>query len=287
MKCIGLFGGLGVGAAIHYYDALARGSEARGSGLELTMVHAQMSRVFEHAQADDRPGLATYLAGIIDRLKASGAELTVIPAVTPHLCIAELEAISSLPIVNLLTAARAAIKGRGLRRVALFGTRFVIQTGMCGALHDIELVALRPDDVDLVHTTYTQLARSGRASDEQHRSLTRLAQTLCAREGAEAIVLAGTDLTLLFNASNTDFPHVDCAAAHIEAVTRAAQVPDAVPWVSKVVSCTAQQRTANSETSEHANSEQRTAISAVEFSANGRQLRCLRARQASRGHPAE
>jgi aspartate racemase len=221
-KCIGLFGGLGVGAAIHYYDALARAHEARGSRLELTMVHAQMSRIYEHAQADDKAGLARYLAGIIDRLRAGGAELAVIPAVTPHLCIAELEAISSLPIVNLLTAAHAAIAARGLRRVALFGTRFVMETGMCGALQDIELVTLPLDELDLVHTTYTQLARSGRASSEQHRSLTQLAQTLRIRDGAEAIVFAGTDLTLLFNESNTDFPYVDCAAAHIQAVMRAA-----------------------------------------------------------------
>src|SRR6185503_1289717 len=99
-KCIGLFGGLGVGAAIHYYDALARAVDARGDVFELTMVHAQMTRIFEHAQTDDRKGLATYLAGIIDRLKASGAELAVIPAVTPHLCIAELEPMSSLPKIG-------------------------------------------------------------------------------------------------------------------------------------------------------------------------------------------
>lgn len=221
MKSIGLVGGLGVGAAIHYYDAFARACEARGSRLELSMVHAQMTRIFEHAQADDRQGLAAYLAAIIERLKASGAELAVIPAVTPHLCIDELEPVSSLPIVNLLTAARDAIRARGFGRVALFGTRFVIQSGMCGALDDSELVTLRPDEVDLVHTTYTQLARSGRGSEEQRQSLTRLAQTLCSR-GADAIVLAGTDLTLLFNESNTDFPFVDCAAAHIEAVVEAA-----------------------------------------------------------------
>jgi aspartate racemase len=222
MKCIGLVGGLGVGAAIHYYDALARAHDERGSRLELTMVHAQMARVFEHAQADDKAGLAKYLAGIIDRLKASGAELAVIPAVTPHLCIDELEPISSLPIVNLLTAAREAIDARGLRRVALFGTRFVIETQMCGALRGIDVVSLRPDEIDFVHSTYSALARKGHGSDEQRSALTQLAQTLCTRDGAEAIVLAGTDLTLLFDESNTDFPYVDCAAAHIDAVMAAA-----------------------------------------------------------------
>src|SRR5262245_2295448 len=221
-KCIGLVGGLGVGAAIHYYEALARAHAARGSRLELTMVHAQMSRVFEHAQANDKPGLAAYLTGIVDRLGASGAELAVIPAVTPHLCLDELLARSSLPIVSLLAAATDAVHARGLRRVALFGTRFVIESGLYGALDQTEVIALRPDELDFVHTTYTALARDGRGSPEQHAALTRLAHTLRAR-GAEAIVFAGTDLTSLFSESNTDFPYVDCAAAHIEAVVRAAE----------------------------------------------------------------
>jgi hypothetical protein len=33
-------------------------------------------------------------------------------------------------------------------------------------------------------------------------------------------LLAGTDLTTVFNASNIDFPAIDCAAVHIKAITR-------------------------------------------------------------------
>jgi aspartate racemase len=34
----------------------------------------------------------------------------------------------------------------------------------------------------------------------------------------DAIVLAGTDLAMIFNETNTDFPHVDCAKVHIQAL---------------------------------------------------------------------
>jgi hypothetical protein len=33
-------------------------------------------------------------------------------------------------------------------------------------------------------------------------------------------VLAGTELNLIFNAANTDFPAVDCARAHINGIIR-------------------------------------------------------------------
>jgi aspartate/glutamate racemase len=41
---------------------------------------------------------------------------------------------------------------------------------------------------------------------------------ICRRDGVEAIVLAGTDLNLVFNEANAGFPAVDCLAAHIDAI---------------------------------------------------------------------
>jgi aspartate racemase len=41
---------------------------------------------------------------------------------------------------------------------------------------------------------------------------------LIEREKAEAILLAGTDLAFVFNPSNTDFPYLDGARVHIDAI---------------------------------------------------------------------
>ena len=65
---------------------------------------------------------------------------------------------------------------------------------------------------------YTELALQGSGTEEQYQRLTAIAQTLCRRDEVEAIVFAGTDLTYLFNESNTAFPYVDCAALHIRAI---------------------------------------------------------------------
>jgi len=94
-RCVGLIGGLGTGATTHYYKKLAEAHEREHLTLDLVMVHAQTSRVFEYAGAGDRDGLARYLASFIDRLKAAGAELVVIPAVTPHCCVRQLLSISA------------------------------------------------------------------------------------------------------------------------------------------------------------------------------------------------
>jgi aspartate/glutamate racemase len=79
-RCLGLVGGLGVGAAIHYYKILAEAHEKQGVSLDLVMAHAEAARVFAYVQAEDREGLANYLTGFLRRLQAAGAELAVVPA---------------------------------------------------------------------------------------------------------------------------------------------------------------------------------------------------------------
>jgi aspartate racemase len=129
---IGLIGGLGPGAAVHYYKKLTAAYAKRHLPLDLVMVHAETSRVFEYAGANDGEGLARYLNTFIDRLRLAGADLAVIPAVTPHLCIRELRVLSSLPVLNLFDPLVKELSSRSIKRVGIFGTRFVIESGLFG-----------------------------------------------------------------------------------------------------------------------------------------------------------
>jgi aspartate racemase len=227
-RCIGLIGGLGVGATVHYYQELAKAHTGRGRVLNLVMAHADVNRVLGAAQAGDKAGLAEYLAALIGRLASAGAEFAAIPAVTPHICIAELLKLSPLPIVNPIQELQREIEelqckkdGRGCR-VALFGTRFTMESGLFGLLQGVEVVAPAPAEIDFVHQTYLQLVSAGTGSAEQRDSLSRLARGLIERDGVDAVILAGTELALVFNKSNTDFPHLDCGRLHLDAIVQRA-----------------------------------------------------------------
>jgi aspartate racemase len=216
--CIGLIGGLGPGAAAHYYRELAEAHARQHLPLDLVMVHAETSRVFEYAGADDREGLARYLSSFIDRLKAAEADLVVIPAVTPHPCIRELLAISPLPVLNIFDPLIKELAGRSATRVGVFGTRFVIESALFGMADGVEVVQPPRDEIEYIHRTYLELAQAGEGSESQHRGLTDLALNFCQRDRLDAILLAGTDLSLIFNEANIRFPYIDCAALHIEAI---------------------------------------------------------------------
>jgi aspartate racemase len=225
-RCLGLVGGLGVGATVYYYERLARGCEKLGFALDIVIANAQTPRVFAYVEAKDRDGLAEYLNEFIGRLKAAGAELAVIPAITPLYCAKELAAISALPIVSLIDPLNRELAARKARRVAIFGTRFVIESDLFGMLSGVEIVRPGAEEVDRIHETYVELAATGDASPKKHEKLTALAYHLVSRHAVDVILLAGTDLTLLFNESNTDFPHVDCAALHIREILRQVTGPE-------------------------------------------------------------
>ena len=86
---------------------------------------------------------------------------------------------------------------------------------------------VRPQDreVDDIHRIYLELATQGRCSTEDEARLREVARTLCQRDGVEAIVLAGTDLNLVFDEATAGFPAVDCAAAHISAIVEQMTAP--------------------------------------------------------------
>jgi aspartate racemase len=221
-RCIGLIGGLGVGASVYYYQELAKLHTARGRVLNLVMAHANVDRVLGAVEAGDKAGLATYLAALIARLKAAGAEFAAVPAVAPHIAIAELIQLSPLPIVNLIDELKHEIDARQLRRVALFGTRFAVESQLFGHLGDVEVVTPHPDEVDYIHTTYLQLVSAGAGLASQRDGLSQLAHKLMERDRVQAVILAGTELALVFDESNTVFPNINGARLHLNAIMRRA-----------------------------------------------------------------
>ena len=221
----GLIGGLGVGATVIYYEAITAACAARGIVPRITIAHANAPTALAHVTAGRIDGIANYLAGFVGELASAGATFAAIPAITPHICRRELKARIALPLVDILDATAAELKRRNLSRVALFGTRFTIDTALFGALEAVEVVRPSDSEVDEIHRIYLELATKGSCTPGDKERLREIADTLVARDNVEAIVLAGTDLNLIFDEASAGFPAVDCAAAHIAAIVEAMTPP--------------------------------------------------------------
>ncbi|HMA57843.1 MAG TPA: aspartate/glutamate racemase family protein [Pseudolabrys sp.] len=218
-RCLGLIGGLGPGATVHYYQQLVAAHEQRGRTLRLLIAHADIKRVYALVTAKDLDGLARYLAGLSAETAAGGAELTAIVAATPHICASQLGAISPLPLIDMLAEVRQAVNARGLKRVALLGTRFTIETRLFGCLEGIETVMPDAGQIETIQDLYKEFVE-GRGSDVKTDELRRIARAFVSRDGAQSVLIAGTDLSNVLTETNAGFPMIDCARVHIDAIVR-------------------------------------------------------------------
>ena len=176
--CLGLIGGLGVGATVHYYQELVKAHAARACVPNLVILHADVNYVLKLAEAGEAARMAAYFSNIIGQLSAAGAQIAAIPAMTPHLCAPELMESSPIPLVSLVDEVLGEIASKGLKRIALFGTRFTIETGMFGRLSGVEVITPKADEIDFIHGTYLQIVAAGSGTDQQYHGLRRVAHTL-------------------------------------------------------------------------------------------------------------
>lgn len=214
---LGIVGGLGPVAGRYYQRRLSGG--AASNGTDIIVADADLRTVLHLAQAGDRSQLAAYLNGMLRSLAHQGCAIAAISAVTPHICIDALTAIAPLPLVDLLTAVRAAIEERGAK-VALFGTRVVIESDLFGSLGGVRVVRPAGREVEEIDSLYRMVAREGGGAEERQR-FTAIARSIVDREKLDAVVLAGTDLSALFEGHPLGFPAIDAAEAHIGAIRKA------------------------------------------------------------------
>jgi aspartate racemase len=222
---IGLIGGIGPAATDYYYRGLIERHAQAGTPLELTIAHADVREVAANAANNDAQKQADSFLRLVQRLAAAGAHAVAITSIAGHFCVRELEAMSPLPIVNLIPEIDAAIRMRDFRTVGILGTRTAMVTRLYGGISSAHVVLPVGDALDAAHRSYLEMAMAARATEAQRRTLFAIGQDLCRVQGAEAVVLGGTDLFLAFAGQDCGFPVIDCAAIHVEALFRRSSLP--------------------------------------------------------------
>ena len=79
------------------------------------------------ADAYDWKGIAERLSAIAVKLETAGAEALVLCANTTHMVADIVSESVNIPLLNIVDAVGWEIKGRGIRRVALLGTRYTME----------------------------------------------------------------------------------------------------------------------------------------------------------------
>ena len=219
---IGLIGGIGPAATEFYYRGLTRAQSSMVNAMELTIAHADMKMLLRNLAANEPEKQALTFARHLTQLAAAGAEIAAVTSIAGHFCIRELEAISPLPLVDALARISDELHRRGLHRVGLLGSVAAMKSGLYGTLTDLEVVVPQGADMQLVGQEYLAMATAQRAEERQRKLFFSAGADLCSKQGAQAVLLAGTDLFLAFGDANPGFEVIDSAEVHIQALALAA-----------------------------------------------------------------
>ena len=214
---IGMIGGIGPASTVAYYQRLSAAVSDGVGVLDLTIVNANVNKLLRNNEVGDKNAQAIAYAKLIDRLAAAGAECAVITSLGGHFCFDDTVSLSSLPMISAVTPLDAYFATQGFKTVGLMGTKIVMNTSLYGQLSQTK--ALAPTDtLDLVSETYIEMALASECSETQRAFFIEEGRKLI-DQGAEAIVLAGTDLNLAFDGRDVGYNVIDALDVHVTLLT--------------------------------------------------------------------
>ena len=223
MTSVGIIGGIAPESTVDYYRRIVAGWQAArpGTSPHIIITSIDVNRVLE-LTATDRAALVEYLAAELDRLAAAGADFAVLAANTPHIVFDDLRERSPIPLISIVEATADAARERGLRRPALLGTRFTVEAPFYPAVfaeRGMTVVVPAPDDRAMVHERYTRELLRVIFRDETRDEITALVARLRDEEGADSVILGGTELSLLLkDPTVAGVPALDTIAIHAAAI---------------------------------------------------------------------
>lgn len=203
MKMLGLIGGIGPESTIEYYRLLIeayREQDPKRAYPPIILNSINLQQYLDWINANEMQKFAAGLVVEIERLARAGADFAALASNTPHIVFDELQRASSLPLISIVEAACEHVKELGLKRVALFGTRFTMQGRFYPAVFSREGLELIIPDVtqqNYIHEKYMGELLNNRFLPETRQQLLAIADELKTRSGIEAVILGGTELPLV------------------------------------------------------------------------------------------
>jgi aspartate racemase len=228
MQVIGLIGGMSWNSTLEYYRIINESFTRRLGGLHsarLVLYSLDFDEI-QRAQHESRwDDMTRVLVDAGNAVKRAGADFLVICTNTMHKVTDDVEAEVGLPVLHIVDVTGDAIRERGLQRIGLLGTRFVMTEPFYQErLRDrfaIELLVPGEGDIDTIHQIIYNELCEGKIKASSRRVCADIISRLV-DEGAEGIVLGCTELPLLIQPSDIHAPIFDTTRLHAEAAVNLA-----------------------------------------------------------------
>ncbi|MBK9675842.1 MAG: aspartate/glutamate racemase family protein [Betaproteobacteria bacterium] len=223
MKVIGLIGGMSWESTVPYYRQINETVRERLGGLHsarLVLYSVDFHDIERLQHAGDWQAAGALLAGAARALQAAGASFLVLCTNTMHNVAPAIEAAVAIPLLHIADPTAAEIKRAGHSTVGLLGTRFTMEQAFyrdrLSERHGLQVVVPGPEDRETVHRIIYQELCLGVVTAESRGAYRRILAKLAA-QGAQAIILGCTEISLLVTQQDSAVPLFDTTAIHARA----------------------------------------------------------------------
>jgi aspartate racemase len=220
MKTIGLIGGMSWESSIEYYRIINETVREKLGGLhsaKSVMVSVDFA-IIEDLQQQGKWDEATQLMVQVARdVERGGADFILICTNTMHRMAEDVQRGISIPLLHIADATAEKIKGRGLNKVGLLGTRFTMvedfYKGRLERNHGLEVLIPDEKGMEIVHRVIYEELVVGIIQETSKTQYIEVMQDLV-NAGAEGIILGCTEIGLLVSQKDVQVPVFNTTEIH-------------------------------------------------------------------------
>jgi aspartate racemase len=227
MKTIGLIGGMSWESSALYYRQINEAVKQRLGGLhsaKLLLYSVDFHTIEALQHAGDWNGAGEMLADCARTLEAAGADFLVLCTNTMHIVAPAITSAVSIPLLHIADPTAQAIRQAGYNKIGLLGTRFTMEQDFYvdHLVHQgLQVLLPAQTDRDTVHRIIFEELCLGKTLEASRQHYRRIMAKLVS-DGAQAIILGCTEITLLVNAQDASVPLFDTTALHANAAAERA-----------------------------------------------------------------
>ena len=223
MKTIGLIGGMSWESTVPYYRQVNETIKNRLGGLhsaKCILYSLDFHEIERLQHAGDWDAAGAVLAGAARSLEAAGAEFLVLCTNTMHKVAASIETAVDIPLLHIADPTAFEIKQAGHSIVGLLGTKFTMEQPFyrerLEERHGIQAIVPSTADREIVHRVIYEELCLGIVSSHSRDEYRRIMKNLVA-QGAQAIILGCTEISLLVGQQDAEVALFDTTAIHARA----------------------------------------------------------------------
>jgi aspartate racemase len=224
LKLLGIIGGIGPESTIDYYQTIVglyRARKPDGSYPSMLINSVDMDRLRKAFETSNLGAIIDYCVPELQRLHRAGADFGLLAANTPHIVFDDLQRQSPIPLISIVAVTCDAAKAQGLKRVALFGTRFTMTAPLYPGVFSQESMAVvipAPADQDFIHDKYMNELVNGIFLPETRAGLLAIVDRMAVQSCIDGVILGGTELPLILREpAHNGIPFLNTTRIHCEA----------------------------------------------------------------------